>query len=61
MSVLRREVAKLQMLLKDRETDIKNKEGQIATLKESLWKAQEKYVEKTKASTFIIYMYMYHV
>ncbi|XP_019858430.1 PREDICTED: hamartin-like [Amphimedon queenslandica] len=49
VSVLRREVAKLQMLLKDRETDIKNKEGQIATLKESLWKAQEKYVEKTKS------------
>ena len=61
VSVLRREVAKLKMLLKDRENVIKNKEGQIAALKESLCKAQEKHEEKTKASfnDFIIYTYMY--
>ena len=61
VSVLRREVAKLKMLLKDRENDIKNKEGQIAALKESLCKAQEKHEEKTKASFNDFYNLHVHV
>lgn len=36
------------MSLKDRDGDVEQKEAQIAALKESLLKAQEKYTEKAK-------------
>lgn len=36
------------MSLKDRDGDIEQKEAQIAALKESFLKAQEKYTEKAK-------------
>ena len=48
MSALKREVSKLKMSLKDRDGDVEQKEAQIAALKESLLKAQEKYTEKAK-------------
>ena len=51
MSALKREVSKLKMSLKDRDGDVEQKEAQIAALKESLLKAQEKHTEKAKVNT----------